>query len=155
MNNKMMTFVTLAVFLACSASAQMTTILPGGRGNLYIGTPMTLPGPVSNIVISPRINLPAPLTPLFALTLAPVPAAASIPVLPVSLLGALREIRFAAPPRTAPSKDIVAAREKLENIFDGRRQPSEKNASEDLSPVRSGRRHNLPENDLEKEIGAY
>ena len=58
---------------------------------------------------------------------------------------------------SAPSKDAAAPREKLDNLFDGRReaprQPNEK--QDDLGPVRSDRHQSLPENDLEKEIGAY
>ena len=78
MNTKMMTFVsTLTLILATSASAQMISILPGGRGNLYIGTPTTLPGPLSNISISPRITLPAPLlAPSLSVALAPAPTPA-------------------------------------------------------------------------------
>jgi len=165
-------FVSFSLVLAGSASAQVTSILPGGRGNLYIGTGVNLPGPMSNIVISPRINLPAPLlTPTVAFTLAPAPLAAAIPVLPVALpvavpqhaIVAEREnvtmpypalrAQFGAASKDAPAKDTVASREKLENMFDGRRQPSEKN--DDLGPVRSDRHQSLPEHDLESEIGAY
>ena len=166
----------LSLILASSASAQMSTILPGGRGNIYLGNAINLPGPTANIVISPRISLPAPLlSPTIALTLAPVPMAAYavIPVLPISLPAAIPAIRvtaerenvafpsalrarFAAPSKdAAPAKDVVAAREKLENLFDGRKQPAEKSSVDDLGPIRSDRHHSLPENDLEKEIGAY
>ena len=168
----------LTLTLAASASAQVTSILPGGRGNLYIGTQATLPGPVPNIVISPRINLPAPLlTPTVALNLAPVPMAAAIPVLPVALPSAVPAIRvtasrenvalpgalqarFSAPSKeTAQTKEVAAARElneqreQLENLFDGRRAP--KGTDDEFGPVRSGRHVSLPEHDLESEIGAY
>ncbi len=150
-----MTFVSLALTLACSASAQMTMTLPGGRGNLYIGTPLTLPSPLTNIVISPRINLPAPqFTPTGALTVAHVSRTVAIPVLPVARPRALQATRLAASAQDA-AKDVVAARETLDVIFDGRRQPDEKSSSDDLGPVRSDRHQSLPENDLEKEIGAY
>ncbi len=168
-----MAFVSLSLLLAGSASAQVISILPGGRGNLYIGTGVNLPGPASNIVISPRINLPAPLlTPTVALTLAPVPVAAAFPVLPVALpvavpqyaivaerenvtmpYPALRAQFGAASKEASSPKDAAASREKLENMFDGRRQPSEKN--DGLGPVRSDRHQSLPEHDLESEIGAY
>lgn len=168
-----MIFVSLSLVLTGSASAQVTSILPGGRGNLYIGTGVNLPGPVSNIVISPRINLPAPLlTPTVALTLAPVPMAAAIPVLPVALPTAIpyhsiiaeREnvttpspalrAQFGAAAKTAAApKDAVAPREKLDNLFDGRK--NEKSVNDDLGPVRSDRHQSLPEHDLESEIGAY
>ncbi len=171
--NIKMTFVSLSLVLAGTASAQVS-ILPGGRGNMYIGTPSILPGPMGNAVISPRINLPAPLlSPSVALTLAPVPMAAAIPVLAVTLPAAIipmnhivaeREnvtipfpalrAQFAAPAKDGSAKDSAASREKLENLFDGRRQPAEK-ASDDLGPVRSDRHQSLPENDLEREIGAY
>lgn len=181
MNTKMKTFLTtLSLILATSASAQVASILPGGRGNIYIGTPMNLPGPVSSVVISPRINLPAPLlTPAISATLAPVPVvmAAAIPAqlptpvipvaptkpdLPISALPdhlwklenvtisypALRA-KFAASAADNTPKDAAAEREALENLFDGRKQPSEK------SPIRSDRHQSLPEQDLESEIGAY
>ena len=185
MNTKMMTFIsTLSLILATSASAQVVSILPGGRGNIYIGTPANLPGPMGNVVISPRINLPSPLlSPSIALTLSPVIVmAAAIPVLPLALPSAIPTAPIALPspypsdivyhvaarqesPRAlqahfaayakdaAPVKDVVAARERLENVFDGRNQQDEKH--DDLGPVRSDRHHSLPENDLEKEIGAY
>lgn len=175
MNTKMMTVLpTLALILATSASAQVTSILPGGRGNLYIGSPMNLPGPAANIGISPRINLPAPLlTPVLPLMLAPVPASMmeAAPALPVALPVVVVPMARAAAQRehaassnralranlSAPAqgdapvapKEIAADREKLENIFDGRRRPAEK------SPVRSDRHQSLPEQDLESEIGAY
>jgi hypothetical protein len=185
MNTKITTFVTLALLLAVSASAQVVTILPGGRGNIYIGTPSNLPGPAANIVISPRISLPAPLlTPAVAMTLAPVPMAAAIPVLPVALPSAIPlmpialpsplpsdivyhvaerampralQAHFAAPAKDAASpKDVIAARERLDNAFDGSKLPNETRIpADERGPVRSDRHHSLPENDLEREIGAY
>ena len=190
MNTKITTFVsTLTLILATSASAQMISILPGGRGNLYIGTPTTLPGPLSNISISPRITLPAPLlAPSIVVTLAPAPVPAQIPVqipapalpilpvtpvvpnLPKSVIpehmwnfamhdnvtmpypSALRA-QLSAPSKDGSAKDAAASREKLDNLFDGRKQPSEK--TDDLGPVRSDRHQSLPEHDLESEIGAY
>lgn len=172
MNTKMKTLLcTLSLILATSASAQVTSILPGGRGNLYIGTPMNLPGPAANIVISPRINLPAPLlTPVSPMMLAPVPAsmmeaamarpiALPVVVTPMSRVTAEREnvaisnralrAQLSAPAKSETPKDVKAEREKLDNLFDGRRQPAEK------SPVRSDRHQSLPEQDLESEIGAY
>ncbi len=176
MNTKMMTFVsTLTLILATSASAQMISILPGGRGNLYIGTPTTLPGPVGGILISPRISLPAPLlTPALSVTLAPapvvipvIPATPVMPTLPISAIPEHRwklaahenialpyptalRAQFAAPSQGDSAKDSAAAREKLENLFDGSKDRSEKS-----SPVRSDRHQSLPEHDLESEIGAY
>lgn len=180
MNTKMMTLgSTLALILAASASAQVISILPGGRGSLSIGAPTTLSGPLGGIAISPRINLSAPLlSPSIALTPAPVPmlmaAAVSVlplspamPALPVSMIPEHRwnlEVREnAALPYpalrvqfAAPAKDAAASREKLENLFDGRnKKPAEKSASDDLDPVRSDRHQSLPERDLESEIGAY
>jgi hypothetical protein len=188
MNTKMMTLVsTLTLILATSASAQMISILPGGRGNLYIGTPTTLPGPMSNITISPRISLPAPLlAPSITVALAPAPTPAQVPVpvvvpvlpvtpvmpaLPVSVIpehmwnfamhdnvplpypSALRA-QLSAPSKDGSAKDAAASREKLDNLFDGRK-PNEKGASDDRGPVRSDRHQSLPEHDLESEIGAY
>lgn len=178
MNTKF-TRALLPLILAASASAQVS-ILPGGRGNLYIGNGINLPGPAANVVISPRISLPAPLlSPTVALTLAPAPLAgtAVIPVLPVALPVALPApsaapaqpliaqsvvipgaliARFASATakEDAPVKDKIAQREKLDNLFDGRRQPV-KPGEDEFGPVRSGRHVSLPENDLEREIGAY
>ncbi len=153
-----MTFVSLALILACSASAQMTAILPGGRGNLYIGTPMTLPGPMSSFAINQRIRLPSPLlNPSVALAPAPVPMTTATPILLVTIPRAFQATRFASPAQdAAAAKDsVAAARETLDTVFDGRKQRKEKSSSDDLGPVRPDRHHSLPENDLEKEIGAY
>lgn len=167
-----MIFVSLSLVLAGSASAQVVNHLPGGRGNLYIGTGVNLPGPASNIVISPRINLPAPLlTPTVAFTLAPVPMAAALPTLPVALpiavpqhaivaerenvtmpYPSLRAQFGSASKDAAAPKDVVAPREKLDNLFDGRKKST---VNDDLGPVRSDRHQSLPEQDLESEIGAY
>ncbi|MDD5302589.1 MAG: hypothetical protein PHS14_05705, partial [Elusimicrobia bacterium] len=59
-------------------------------------------------------------------------------------------VKLAAPAKDDSAKDSAAARENLDNLFDGRNRPSEKN-----SPVRSDRHQSLPEHDLESEIGAY
>lgn len=172
---------TLALILATSASAQVTSILPGGRGNIFIGTPMNLPGPVSGPVIAPRISLPAPLlTPAVAMAPAPAPTPVQVPVpvipvipalppLPVSVipehlwkLSAHENVKLAypalratmaAPAKDASTQDPAARGEKLDDLFDGRRSPSRK--SDDLGPVRSDRHQSLPEQDLESEIGAY
>jgi hypothetical protein len=182
MNTKMTTFVTLALILAGSASAQVISILPGGRGGLYIpSTPSTVPGPLGNI---PRLYLPGPLlTPTVALTLAPLPNGISIPMLPITPMmpaheilpapravplplprispnmpiqyAALRGAMLAAPSKEAeaPSASAAPSQAKLEKLFDGR--TSSEKAEDDLGPVRPGRHMSLPENDLEKEIGAY
>ena len=183
MNTKTTVLSTFALILATSASAQVTSILPGGRGNLYIGTAINLPGPVPNIVISPRISLPAPLlAPSIALTAAapaPVPAQLPVPVIPVPVVPTIPALpisaipehmwklsahegveipypalraQLSAPAKDGTSKDSTAARgEKLDGLFDGRRQPAEKSDS----VVRSDRHQSLPEQDLESEIGAY
>jgi hypothetical protein len=59
-------------------------------------------------------------------------------------------VKLAAPAKDGSAKDSAPARENLDNLFDGRSQPSEKS-----SPVRSDRHQSLPEQDLESEIGAY
>ena len=63
--------------------------------------------------------------------------------------------QLSAPSKDGSAKDAAASREKLDNLFDGRKQPSEKGASDDRGPVRSDRHQSLPEHDLESEIGAY
>jgi len=184
MNTKMKTLLTtLSLILATSASAQVTSILPGGRGNIYIGTGVNLPGPVPTIVISPRIGLPAPLlAPSIVLAAAPAPTPAQTPV-PAQIPNPI--IPVIAP--TMPSLPISAIPEHMWklNAHEGvlpypalRAQlsapakndaPKDKAAERDAldnlfdgrrqpaekSPVRSDRHQSLPEQDLESEIGAY
>ena len=181
MNIKMKTVLsTFPLILAVSASAQMISILPGGRGNLFVGTPANLPGPLTGIVITPLVTLSAPaLTPAIALAPAPVPVAQipvpalpvipampSIPALPMSKIPEhmwnlsahgnvampypALRVKLAAPAKDGSAQETPKSRENLDNLFDGRDERSEKN-----SPVRSDRHQSLPEHDLESEIGAY
>ena len=161
---------------AGAASAQMTPLLPGGRGNILIGTPTTLPGFMPSPVISPRIQLPSPaLTPTTAIVLSPaaITAALPFPVLPMTLPAAVPAYRvttqrmIAVAPSALRAARLSAAsrndstepsRDRLEKLFDGRTTPDQGPAlglPDGPSPIRPGRRINLPEQDLEDEIGAY
>ncbi len=165
--------------LSSPASAQVASQLPGGRGSLYIGSAISLPGPAAGVVINPRISLPAPLlTPAIAV----FPAPASIPALPVSEVAAkplalpaahaatALALPSAIPPAaltlqlgaastgdSAPvTKEQLAQRERLDGLFDGARLPADRRErADERGPIRSGRHVSLPENDLEREIGAY
>jgi len=180
MNKKMMTLgSTFALILATSASAQVISILPGGRGNLFVGTPANLPGPLAGVVITPMLTLSASaLTPVLAQAPAPVPAqipSPAIPVIPampsfpalpmskipehmwnlsahgsVALPYAALRANLSAPAKDAAAQQPANSRENLDNLFDGNKERSEKS-----SPVRSDRHQSLPEQDLESEIGAY
>lgn len=176
----MLKIILPILLLAPAASAQVTTILPGGQGNLLIGTPTNLPGPLVNPVIDSRISLPAPLltpaiTVSYAPTMTPVLAAAvvSLPAMrkdvpaivpfmpkanfpghPVAL--AMTTLKAAATPEK-PGDAKTA--QKLDERFDGR-QTAKKDAvelpgSRDVNPINRGRHYSLPEQDLEAEIGAY
>ena len=119
LNTKMMTFVsTLTLILAASASAQMISILPSGRGSLPIGVPTIGPGLMGQIVISPR-NLPPPLTPSIALAFAPpVPVGIAMPILAVAATPRNRILAAAA----QGGEDKDAAPINHENFFDCRKQ---------------------------------
>ena len=179
--NIKMTLATLSLILASSASAQ--TVFTGPSGNVNIGSPIILVGR-SALGNCPKVELtPLGLTPTaFTPVFTPVPMGPSLPMLPinpvipngpmmplpapvmpgrrapsmpvVASLSALNSVKLSAPAKEdAPAKDVLAAREKLDKMFDGKGEPVER---EDRSgPVRSSRHVSLPENDLEKEIGAY
>lgn len=178
--NIKMTFAILSLTLASTASAQ--TVFSGPSGNVNIGSPVILVGR-SALGNCPKVELtPLALTPAFTPVFSPVPMGPSLPMLPinpilpngpmlpmpapvmpgrstpvmpvVASLSALNSVKLSAPAKEgAPAKDVLAAREKLDKMFDGKGEPVER---EDRSgPVRSSRHVSLPENDLEKEIGAY
>lgn len=169
--------------LSAPASAQVVSNLPGSRGSIYIGSAVNLPGPVTNTVIAPRISLPAPaLTP--ALTILPAPVVShEIPLLPATEIVAIKPLALPAkqpampvvlpsaiPPAAltlqlgAASKsekalppvtpEQLAQRERLDDLFDGRGADRRERADQ-RGPIRSGRHVSLPENELEREIGAY
>lgn len=180
--NIKMTFATLSLILASSASAQ--TVFTGPSGSLNIGSPIIVVGRAA-LGNCPKVELtPLGLTPTaFTPAFSPVPMGPSLPMLPVNpiipngpmmpmpapvmpgrstpvmpvvaSLSALNAVKLSAPAKEdAPAKDVIAAREKLDKMFDGKSQPVVER--EDQSgPVRSSRHVSLPENDLEREIGAY
>ena len=165
----------LLALVPAAALAQNITILPGGRGNIFVGTPMTLPSPYTNPVISPRISLPAPLlTPALSVALNPtliIAAAAveAIPAAPKTLPSAIPSAPIYFPSVTpalgtlslsagsTPDKPLPAGtqREKLDEKFDGRKIVEKKDAVDPRGPFSRGRHVSLPEQDLESEIGAY
>lgn len=169
--------------LSAPASAQVVSNIPGSRGSIIVGTGVNLPGPIGSAVITPRISLPAPvLTP--ALTILPAPVVAyEIPVLPATEIVAIKPLALPAkqpampvalPSAIPPSaltlhlaaaskaeapvppvtKEQLAQRERLDDLFDGRGGDRRERADQ-RGPIRSGRHVSLPENELEREIGAY
>ena len=179
--NIKMTFATLSLILASSASAQ--TVFTGPSGSLNIGSPIIMVGR-SALGNCPRIDMATlPLTPAFTPVFSPVPMGPALPMLPVNpmipgapmmptpapvmpgrrapsmpviaSLSALNAVKLSAPSKEdAPAKNVIAAREKLDKMFDGKTQPVV-DREDESGPVRSSRHVSLPENDLEKEIGAY
>jgi hypothetical protein len=171
------TLAILSLTFASAASAR-TYNLSAPRGTMNLGLPMII-----GRVTGPRIDLTSASAPLFTrtLTLLPMgPAIPAIPLIPVmpgtpvlpvvpqgpsmpflprrsiipilfaSAAPALNVNLLSAPSKdSTPAKDVIASHKKLDEVFDGRKQP------EESGPVRSGRYVSLPENDLEKEIGAY
>lgn len=183
MNNKLKTVLsTLPLILAVSASAQVISILPGGRGNLFVGTPASLPGPLAGVTITPLMTAPL-LAPALAVAAAPAPVVAqvpapvlpavpsmpSIPTLPVSKLPehmwnlsahdnvpmpyAALAVKLAAPAKDGSAQQPTNSREAQDNLEN--LFDGRKARNEKSSPVRSDRHQSLPEQDLESEIGAY
>ena len=135
------------MILAGAAAAQMTSALPSIRFSM--GQPIL---PIT--IIRPSIE---PLSSSFIPTLiampAPIAASAGItvlPVLPKPLLSMVPSIRVLAAAE-APAKPIRENARELDALFDGR-SAARKPVVECLDSCQS---LNLPERDLENEIGAY
>jgi hypothetical protein len=97
--------------------------------------------------VMPIINPANPIPYVPRRSVTPVVAAGHAPALNVLLSAPSKE--------SNPAKDAIASREKLDGIFDGRKQPAVRPDEDERGPVRTGRHVSLPENDLEREIGAY
>lgn len=147
----------------------MPTLLPSPLTGPFSGRGATLPSPV----LTPSLALMSPAAPSIAPRLnisavAPIPAAAA-PVLPRVQMDASRE--NVAMPALAPESALrlVAAADAkktpanaprvaddLRNLFDGSRRPADA-AWEPIFPrdraPKPSRRHGLPEDELERELG--
>lgn len=150
----------LPVLFAGAAAAQMTTYIPVQSVRVTIPLVGFVPCPL-NRDVTPM--LPVPMSGRFSIIpiLPGTPIAVpyrETPVMPLSPLPkALRSPMLAAVAKAyvptkdaAPVKNADGARAKLDEMFDGMRS---------LEPARGvvtpERRIGLPEQDLEKEIGAY
>ena len=129
---------------AAPALAPALTLLPMGP---------SLPGiPVTPIMPGSPILPIVPQGPIMPFS----PRRSVMPIVSAPAARALNVNLLSAPSQdSTPANDVIASREKLDGIFDGRKQPVEKSEADESGPVRSGRHVSLPENDLEKEIGAY
>lgn len=149
------------LLLAGSANAQYRPIVPTfpGAGNPIISLPKNLPSPLSGPLIGTPISLPMPtLTPSLSPASVSLPAVA-IPT-PVAPITARREnvanpmnrvvptitVRFAetAERKDEPKNAIEQNEQKddLDGLFDGH-----------LPAHRPGRRINIPEREMEQELG--
>jgi len=151
---KTLAILSLAL-LAGAASAQMTPILPGGRSNPIASLPKILPNPLTGPYAGLPMNLPRPsVTPSIQVVLAPpAPAPVFLPApaiesAPISIKHALPGLvsRFSAL-REEPKTKISADEEEdaLGRIFDGETPRK--------SPSRPGQRINIPESELERDLG--
>jgi hypothetical protein len=84
------------------------------------------------------------------------------PAIPASLPSAIHpsaltlQLGAASKTDSTPVKDQIAQRERMDELFDGSRRSADRKEQEIArGPIRSGRHVSLPENDLEREIGAY
>lgn len=178
---KLTTPLTLlaAALCAASASAQVTPIRFSAPVNPIAGLPKLLPSPMTGPLVGTGISLPnlvPALNPSVTLAaVAPAPAPVSlpahqelIPAIPAQRAGGdvvnpLQRVmpgvvvRFNAPANGstngAPSTHD-AAKEKLDETFDGSGAPSKPAVNlPSRKPVTSGRHVSLPEWDLERELG--
>ena len=139
--------LTLSILLlAGSANAQYRPIaLPfPGANNPVISLPKSLPSPLSGPLAGTPISLPTPtITP--SLPAAAIPSA-TIPAVPARRVLPTISVQFAesAGRKEEPKKavDQDAEKDRLDHIFDG-----------EQAPQRPGRRINIPEREMEEELG--
>ena len=146
--------LTLSILLlAGSANAQYRPIaLPfPGANNPVISLPKSLPSPLSGPLAGTPISLPTPtITPSLSLAAVALPAAAipsaTIPAVPARRVLPTISVQFAesAGRKEEPKKavDQDAEKDRLDHIFDG-----------EQAPQRPGRRINIPEREMEEELG--
>lgn len=125
--------IPLVGFVPCPLNRDVTPMLPVPMSGRFSIIPV-LPG---TPIMTPRREMPVmPLSPLPKALRSPMLAAAAVAYVPAK--------------NVSPAKDAIGARAKLDEMFDG------------VLPVEPARgvvtperRIGLPEQDLEKEIGAY
>lgn len=145
------------LLLAASAHAQYRPIAPSfpGANNPIINIPKSLPSPLSGPLSGTRIQLPMPTVtpslqlsaislPVIAIPAAPITARRENVTNPMSRVLPTITIQLAAN-KTEPKNAVEQADEKndLDQIFDG----------ETLPAHRPGRRINIPEREMEQELG--
>ena len=157
---KAVTGTLLPVLFAGAAAAQMTAYAPVHSVRVTIPLVGIVPCPL-NRDVTPMLPVPAygRFSIIPVLPGAPImPAQRELPVMPISVrpnalrspLLAAAAVAYVPGKNVAPAKDERVARAKLDELFDGVR---------DLEPAKGvvtpERRIGLPEQDLEREIGAY
>ena len=168
----------VAALSAGAASAQVTAIRFSAPVSPIAGLPRLLPSPMTGPLVGTGISLPSlvpALTPsvsLLAAAPAPMPVSMPaheglIPAMPAApsrdgVVNPLQRvmpgvvIKFSAgatQPQTGAAKND-AAKEKLDETFDGQGNPNKPAVNlPGRRPVSSGRHISLPEWDLERELG--
>ena len=128
------------LLLAGSANAQYRAIVPAFpcANNPVISLPKNMPSPLSGPLSGMSIQLPAPTpTPSLSLAAAALPAAA-VPAAPITVRLAETAERKDEPKNAIEQND---EKDELDRIFDGE------------LPTRPGRRINIPEREMEQELG--
>lgn len=164
--------------LAVNASAMVRLAAPiSPRINPYAGLPMTLPSPLTGPLSGRGVTLPSPVldpklvtlalpadAPRVALEAAPLAAAEALPSvgmdasrenvsLPALLPESVLRLGAAADGKKVPASAPDA--DELRGLFDGSRKRSDMGWEPILPRERApqSRRHGLPEDDLERELG--
>ena len=138
-----MKILTLSILLVSSAaSAQLAPIVPSfpGASNPIVILPKSLPNPLSGPYAGTPVRLPSPsVVPALPAVAAP---AAVRPVAPAAASAAPAE--RSEEPETKDGQDAQKGR--LDRLFDGGARPVR-------TPAASGRRIDIPERELERELG--
>jgi hypothetical protein len=168
----------LLPLFSARASAQVRFNPISPRINPIAGLPRSLPSPLTgplggrgvtlpSPVLTPGMSLPAPMALPAALPALVAPAASraafSVPAAvgaamsaPVALPAAAALFAAADSKKASATAAAPAAPADLRNLFDGSRKPAdiawEPILPRDRQPT-PGRRHSLPEDDLERELG--
>ncbi|MDX6768101.1 MAG: hypothetical protein SF051_01100 [Elusimicrobiota bacterium] len=171
----------LPLLLALDAAAAVVRVSPVPvRINPLVGLPTLLPSPLTGPLAGHGVTLPSPVMnqPLIQTPQLPAPRvqvgltaadlAAAMPMgmdarrenvaMPALLPESVLRFAAAADSRKAAPRAAVAPRnaDDLRNLFDGSRQPSDM-GWEPINPrrrnARGDRRHGLPEDELERELG--
>lgn len=150
---KVAILTVLVATSAASASAMVRMSPIPTRINPLAGLPTLLPSPLNGPLSGLGATLPAPiLTPTVAL--APMPFAPdAIAGSPVAAALPDSVTRFSAPNESPKSDAGDPRNDDLRSLFDGSRDPRDASWEPILPRDRVPRRHGLPEEELERELG--